>query len=273
MKRVYVYGAFDDIRSGQVRFLQEAAKHGMVNVLLWTDDAMERMNGKPPIFPLAERKYFLESIRYVSFVTPTNALFGADAISLESLTKPAAWAVHPSEDNSSKRDFCFHAGLEYVPIPQDALQGFPPVLDIGDSVHDGKPKVVVTGCYDWFHTGHIRFFEEASAYGDLYVVVGHDANLRHLKGEGHPMFPQQERRYMVQSVRFVYQALISSGDGWLDAEPEIGMIKPDIYLVNEDGDREEKRLFCERYGIRYIMLKRTPKDGLPRRESTQLRGF
>ena len=50
---------------------------------------------------------------------------------------------------------------------------------------------MATGCYDWLHTGHVRFAEEVSAYGDLYVVVGHDANIRLLKGDGtSPAFPR-----------------------------------------------------------------------------------
>jgi hypothetical protein len=78
---------------------------------------------------------------------------------------------------------------------------------------------------------------------------------------------------MVQSVRFVKQGLISSGMGWLDAEPEIELIKPDIYAVNEDGDKPEKLEYCQAHGIEYRILKRLPKDGLPRRISTDLRGF
>ena len=136
-----------------------------------------------------------------------------------------------------------------------------------------RKKVVVTGCYDWFHSGHVRFFEEVSELGDLYVVAGNDANVRILKGEGHPLLPQAERRYMVQSVRYVKQALISTGQGWMDAEPEIAVIRPDMYAVNEDGDKPEKREFCQTHGIQYVVLKRTPKAGLPRRQSTDLRGF
>ena len=105
------------------------------------------------------------------------------------------------------------------------------------------------------------------------MVVGHDANVRLLKGEGHPLFSQDERRYMVQSIRFVRQALISSGNGWMDGEPEIERLQPDIYAVNEDGDKPEKRAFCAEHNLEYIVLKRMPKDGLPRRESTVLRGF
>jgi hypothetical protein len=74
-------------------------------------------------------------------------------------------------------------------------------------------------------------------------------------------------------VRFVRQALISSGHGWMDAEPEIAVIKPDIYAVNEDGDVPEKRAFCKKHGIEYVVLKRIPKAGLPKRQSTDLRGF
>ena len=34
-----------------------------------------------------------------------------------------------------------------------------------------------------------------------------------------------------------------------------------------------KREFCEKHGLEYVVLKREPKPGLPRRESTHLRGF
>lgn len=136
-----------------------------------------------------------------------------------------------------------------------------------------RKKVIVTGCFDYFHSGHVRFFEEVAQLGDLYVVVGHDANIRLLKGEGHPMFPQEERRYIVQAIRYVKQALISTGSGWMDAEPEIELIKPDIYAVNEDGGHPDKRAFCEAHGIEYVVLKRVPKEGLPARSSTELRGF
>jgi glycerol-3-phosphate cytidylyltransferase-like family protein len=119
----------------------------------------------------------------------------------------------------------------------------------------------------------VRFFEEAGTLGDLYVVVGHDANIRLLKGEGHPLVPEAERRYIVGSIKYVKQALISSGDGWLDADPEIQRLKPDIYAVNEDGDKGGKREYCERNGIEYLVLKRTPAPGLPKRSSTDLRGF
>jgi cytidyltransferase-like protein len=159
-------------------------------------------------------------------------------------------------------------------IEEDALQSFPVRRsDESPATPSGKKKVIVTGCYDWFHSGHVRFFEEVAELGELYVVVGHDANIKLLKGEGHPLYSQDQRRYMVGSIRHVHQALVSTGDGWLDAEPEIERIRPDVYAVNEDGDRPEKRQYCEARGMEYRVLKRLPKEGLPNRQSTDLRGF
>jgi cytidyltransferase-like protein len=160
----------------------------------------------------------------------------------------------------------------YQVVSEASLQGFPPANWNGDNSSSGR-KVLVTGCFDWFHSEHVRFFEETSSLGDLYVVVGHDENVRLLKGEGHPLFPAEERRYMVGAIRYVKQALVSTGHGWMDAEPEIEAIKPDMYVVNEDGDKPEKREFCKERGLEYVVLKRIPAAGLPRRESTHLRGF
>ena len=253
VKSVYISGAFDDLQSGHVRFLEEAAKLGPVCVLLWSDEAVQGLQGQPPKFPQAERQYLLEAIRYVDRVTLSTGVIDPEAgegigdwgLGIGECDRPS-----PSNPQSL--------------IPNPSSLPPPPVP---------RKRVIVTGCYDWFHSGHVRFFEEVAALGDLYVVVGHDANIRLLKGEGHPMFSAQERRYMVQSVRCVKQALISTGGGWLDAEPEIERIKPDIYAVNEDGDRPEKREYCEAHGIEYRVLKRVPKEGLPRRKSTTLRGF
>ncbi|MFA5851381.1 MAG: hypothetical protein WC820_01655, partial [Spirochaetales bacterium] len=93
------------------------------------------------------------------------------------------------------------------------------------------------------------------------------------KGEGHPLFPDYERQYVVASIRDVARALVSSGSGWLDAEPEIKALGAERYVVNEDGDKPEKRRYCEDHGIEYIVLSRIPAAGLPPRTSTDLRGF
>lgn len=282
MKHVVVAGAFDNIRSSQLRFLEEAAKLGRLTVLLWPDDTVRAITGGPPMFPQAERLYFLEAVRYVSRVclaAPSDARMRrpddvapwlAGAMD-ETGLRPDTWVVREGDDDAAQKALCQVRGIECHVLRHDAMAGFPEPAPLHASTD--RKKVVVTGCYDWVHSGHVRFFEEVSAYGDLYVIVGHDANIRLLKGEGHPLLPQEERRYLVGSIRFVQQALISSGDGWLDADPEIQRLRPDIYAVNEDGDKGGKREYCAERGIEYLVLKRVPAPGLPRRSSTDLRGF
>ena len=63
-----VSGGFDDLRSPQMRFLEEAAQLGELTVLLWPDELLGHQTGKLPEFPLAERLYFLQAVRYVSRV-------------------------------------------------------------------------------------------------------------------------------------------------------------------------------------------------------------
>jgi cytidyltransferase-like protein len=264
MSGVTVYGTFAEIHSRLFRFLHEASRLGPVEVVLAPDGPV------PPKFSLAERQYVLGALRYVDRVRVAAAPAGPDSLPDE-LCAGTTWVVDEAGDNAARRAFCRSRGLGYRVIRNAELAGFPERE--ADPLEPDRKTVIVTGCYDWFHSGHVRFFEEVAELGNLYVIVGHDANLRLLKGEGHPLFPEAERRYMVQSARRVKQAFISTGQGWMDAEPEIERLRPDAYAVNEDGDRPEKREFCRKHGLEYIVLKRTPKPGLTRRTSTDLRGF
>jgi cytidyltransferase-like protein len=276
MKQIAVSGDFDDLRSKDMRFLEEASHLGELNVLLWRDEAAHGCNvaSHPCKFPEVERRYFLESVRYVSRVWLVDRPEGA-ALPQARGFQPDAWAVNAiaaaNGSTDPRQDFCKKHNLEYHEIRDAQLSGFP--IPQGVEVPSGHKKVIVTGCYDWLHSGHVRFFEEVSGLGDLYVAVGNDANVTFLKGAGHPLQTQDERRYMVQAIRFVKQVLVTSGWGWMDAEPEIEMLKPEFYAVNEDGDKPEKREFCAQHGLEYVVLKRLPKEGLPRRQSTDLRGF
>jgi cytidyltransferase-like protein len=268
-RQIIVSGGFDDIKSRDLRFFEEAAKLGELSVLLWPDATLQKLTGKAPKFPLAERKYFLNALRYVNRVVED-----AGASSFDTLPKNLnadIWADVVATTSPAREAFACENKIAYCVLNASELTGFPEPAPLPAT--PGRKKVIVTGSYDWFHSGHVRFLEEVSAFGDLYAVVGHDANIRLLKGEGHPLLPQDERRYVVGSIKFVKQALISTGEGWLDADPEIKRLKPDIYAVNDDGDKGGKRDYCQKLGIEYLVLKRTPAPGLPKRSSTDLRGF
>lgn len=131
-------------------------------------------------------------------------------------------------------------------------------------------KVFVSGCYDLLHSGHVEFFRQASQYGDLYVGIGSDATYLEYKHRK-PMFPQEERLFMVQSIRYVKEAYINEGCGVIDFLPTLDIVRPDVFVVNADGGSDEKRQLCAERGIEYVELLRTPAEGLQARSSSGLK--
>ena len=95
-------------------------------------------------------------------------------------------------------------------------------------------KVFVSGCYDLLHSGHVEFFQQASRYGDLYVGIGSDATYLEYKHRK-PMFPQEERLFMVKNIKAVKDAYINEGSGVIDFLPTLDKVKPDVFVVNAEG--------------------------------------
>lgn len=131
-------------------------------------------------------------------------------------------------------------------------------------------KVFVSGCYDLLHSGHVEFFRQASQYGELYVGIGSDATILDYKHHK-TVYSEQERLFMVRSIRYVKEAYINAGSGILDFLPTLDIVKPDILVVNSDGGSEAKRQVCKERGIEYVVLQRDPHEGLAARSSTDLK--
>ena len=131
-------------------------------------------------------------------------------------------------------------------------------------------KVFVSGCFDMLHSGHVAFFEEAASHGDLYVGLGSDRNIEQLKGRK-TINTEQERLYMVKSLRHVKDAWINQGMGLLDFVEELETLQPDIFFVNEDGYTPDKKTLCSKLGIELRVSKRIPHASLPARSTSALR--
>jgi cytidyltransferase-like protein len=269
---VIVEASLDNLRSDDVRFLEEAAAFGQLHVRVPSDALVAQLTGAAPVFPAAERLFLAESLRWVEYAEVVDAALTQAPGVLDALAAAgASIAARAEDDDPALRASAGAAQVPYRVINRTARAGFP--VPSTAAPPPGTPRVVVTGCYDWLHSGHIRFFLDAAAYGALFAVVGSDQNVELLKGPGHPLQREDERRYMVGAVRSVHQCLVSSGSGWMDAEPEIAEIGATHYVVNEDGDQPEKREFCREHGLEYVVLRRVPHAGLPARSSTELRGF
>ena len=131
-------------------------------------------------------------------------------------------------------------------------------------------KVFVSGCFDILHSGHIAFLKEASQYGKLYVGIGSDKTISELKGRK-TVNSEEERLYMLEALSCVHKVKINSGSGILDFLGDMRDLKPEIFVVNEDGHTPEKEQICRDLGIDYKILKRIPHANLPVRSTTSLR--
>jgi cytidyltransferase-like protein len=133
-----------------------------------------------------------------------------------------------------------------------------------------KKKVLVSGCFDMLHSGHVAFLKEASGFGDLYIGLGSDKTIRDLKGR-ETIYSEDERAYMLSALSCVHKVFINKGSGLLDFLEDMKELKPDIFIVNEDGHTPEKEVLCKEMGIEYKVLKRIPHANLPVRSTTSLR--
>ncbi len=133
-------------------------------------------------------------------------------------------------------------------------------------------KVLVSGCFDLLHSGHVEFLQSAARLGErLFVCLGSDRTVFELKGRW-PVCSEKERLFMVAALGCVAEARVSRGSGRLDFLPELEDIRPDVLAVNEDGDAAEKAEICSKMGIEYRVLRREPHAGMPPRSTTSLRG-
>ncbi len=131
-------------------------------------------------------------------------------------------------------------------------------------------KVLVSGCFDMVHSGHIAFLQEASQYGDLYIGLGSDKTIWELKGR-ETINSEEERLYVLSALKCVHKVIVNKGSGLLDFVEDMKKLAPDIFIVNEDGHTPEKEQLCREMGVEYKVLKRIPHANLPVRSTTALR--
>jgi cytidyltransferase-like protein len=96
--------------------------------------------------------------------------------------------------------------------------------------------VLAGGVYDVLHLGHLAVLAEAKTYGDvLVVVVATDVTVETLKGR-RPLFPEEDRRALVESLKPVDAAILGYEDVGMGYEQVIDEVKPDIIALGYDQD-------------------------------------
>jgi cytidyltransferase-like protein len=102
-------------------------------------------------------------------------------------------------------------------------------------------KVVLAGgVYDVLHLGHLSALMEAKTLGDvLIVVVATDITVEMLKGRK-PLFPQEDRRKLVEGLKPVDKAILGYEDVGMGYEEVLMEVMPDVVAFGYDQGNLER---------------------------------
>ena len=102
-----------------------------------------------------------------------------------------------------------------------------------DRLHaEGRTLVFTNGCFDILHQGHADYLAFARSQGDALVVgLNSDASVRRAKGPTRPVNPEQDRAYVLGSLRAVDFVVIFEEDEPRDL---IAKILPDVLVKGKD---------------------------------------
>jgi D-glycero-beta-D-manno-heptose 1-phosphate adenylyltransferase len=100
----------------------------------------------------------------------------------------------------------------------------------------GEQVVLANGCFDLLHVGHIRYLRGAKALGGkLVVALNSDESVRHIKGAGRPLMPQDERAEILAALSDVDAIVIFDEP---DVRALIREIRPDVQAKGTDYTRD-----------------------------------
>jgi rfaE bifunctional protein nucleotidyltransferase chain/domain len=93
-------------------------------------------------------------------------------------------------------------------------------------------KVWTNGTFDVLHVGHLKLLEYAASFGELTVGIDSDKRVKELKGLDRPFNNTQDRKYFLESIKFVHNVVVFNS-----REELIDMVKefePDYMVIGSD---------------------------------------
>jgi len=127
-----------------------------------------------------------------------------------------------------------------------------------------KRVILVSGCFDILHTGHIRFFQQIKHKDDMLVVnVVPDWRVKQKKGKDRPILSWKERGEIMQNIKQVELAISHYGEkGQNRIAYEKSLInwfwdlktdKKKVFVRNKDN--KEIRQYCQNKAIKFRVEK------------------
>lgn len=121
----------------------------------------------------------------------------------------------------------------------------------------GQIIVLVGGCFDILHKGHIEFLKKSKSQGNILIVaLENDQKVRELKGKGRPVNSRKDRAIILSNLSSVdYVICLPYFKQDKDYEALVKKIEPDIIAVTEnDPILEIKRRYAESVGGKIVTV-------------------
>lgn len=97
--------------------------------------------------------------------------------------------------------------------------------------------IFTNGCFDIIHSGHVQLLEFCKNIGGKVIVgLNSDTSVKMNKGDSRPINNQEDRKKVLESIRYVDQVIVFE-----DMTPLklIEQIKPDIIVKGSDYSEEQ----------------------------------
>lgn len=120
-----------------------------------------------------------------------------------------------------------------------------------------KHVVLVGGCFDLIHFGHVSFLKKAKTHGNyLLIALESDENVRRMKGKSRPIHSQQQRKSMLESLSVVNEVMLlptmTENKEYFDL---VKTIKPAVIALTEgDPHLSHKKDQAESVGAQVVVI-------------------
>lgn len=100
-----------------------------------------------------------------------------------------------------------------------------------------KKIVLIGGCFDILHIGHLTLLEKSKQVGEILVVLLEgDQTIKRLKGDNRPVFSQSDRAKMLDAIKYVDLVILLGPMSDQGYDELIQKISPDV-IATTKGDK------------------------------------